>query len=114
MTPQHPNTTAKTLLVPAVLHTPAVLASLPALVVFHIQAGPLELGQRDFQLAVCALLGCGFVCEAIRRGNTLLLFASGVLFSTGSTIKLTGIVFIPVFFLVVLAGNWRYRTLRWS
>ena len=90
-----------------------VLASC-MLAIFHIQEGPLELGQRDFQFAILALVGCGLVCEGMRHCSGLLLFASGVIFSAGSTIKLSGILFVPVFFLLIIAFDWRRHSLGWS
>lgn len=62
------------------------------LVIGHLSVGPIDLGQRDYIMAVLLLTAYAFLFAAIRRLRPSMLFFSAVLFTWATLIKPTSLL----------------------
>lgn len=77
------------------------------LIFTHLKLGPRELGERDFQMAVLALLSAGFMLQGFRTNKRGWFVASGVVAFLGGTVKPTGFLFLAAFVAQTIAVGWR-------
>jgi Dolichyl-phosphate-mannose-protein mannosyltransferase len=77
------------------------------LILTHLILGPREIGERDFQMAVLALLSAGFMLEGFRSSKRGWFLASGLMAFLGGTVKPPGFLFLAVFVAQAITVGWR-------